>query len=87
MSRFRFQLFFQRSISTGMKCDRAKDITADAADRRFNGFVRRILDKVTETRHRDMDRKIERVISLSGEHLSDEVERRIAQHLMRNSSF
>jgi len=87
MTRFRFQLISQRSISAGMNYDCATSTAADAVDHEPRGFLHRILDAVTETRHRDMEREIQRVIGRSGEHLSDEIERRIAEHLMRNSSF
>ena len=87
MSRFRFRLISQLSISAGMKCECSTGTTADAVNYGRRDFLHRILDAVTETHHRGMEREIERVIGRSGEHLSDEIERRIAQQLMRNSSF
>lgn len=58
--------------------------TAVRAVRQYvRGVLRRILDGAYEARCRD----IERVIGRSDGYLTDEVERRITQHLMRNSSF
>jgi len=49
--------------------------------------MRRIFDDAEDARYRDMQRDIERVIAQSGGPLSDEIERRIAERLTRNSSF
>ena len=86
MSRFHFQLISQPSISNGMKPNHATATRADAVKRKCCGSVRRILDAIAATPYRDIERDIQRVTN-GTEHLSDEVERRIAQHLMRNSSF
>ena len=49
--------------------------------------LRRIFDAVIEARQRDAERDIRRLIGWSDGPLSDEFERRITEHLMRNSSF
>lgn len=49
--------------------------------------MRRIFDDAEDARYRDMERDIERLIGQSGGHFSDEIERRIEQHLMCNSGF
>jgi hypothetical protein len=49
--------------------------------------LRRIFDAVIEARQRDAERDIRRLIGWSNGPLSDEFERRITEHLMRNSSF
>jgi hypothetical protein len=49
--------------------------------------MRRIFDDAEDARYRDMQRDIERFIPQSGGPLSDEIERRIAERLTRNSSF
>ena len=51
------------------------------------GVLRHILDSAYEARCREIDRDIERVIGPSDGYLTDEVERRITEHLMRNSSY
>jgi hypothetical protein len=45
------------------------------------------LDAVIEARQRDAERDIRRLIGWSDGPLSDELERRITEHLMHNSSF
>jgi hypothetical protein len=49
--------------------------------------LRRIFYAVIEARQRDAERDIQRLIGWSDGPLSDEFERRITEHLMRNSSF
>ena len=49
--------------------------------------LRRIFDAVIEARQRHAERDIRRLIGWSDGPLSDEFERRITEHLMRNSSF
>ena len=49
--------------------------------------LRRIFDAVVEARQRDAERDIRRLIGWSDGPLSDELERRITEHLTRNSSF
>ena len=55
--------------------------------RKRRSRFRRIFDAVTEVRQRDTERDIRRLIGWSDGPLSDEFERRITEHLMRNSSF
>jgi hypothetical protein len=49
--------------------------------------LRRIFDAIIEARQRDAERDIRRLVGWSDGPLSDELERRITAHLMRNSSF
>ena len=49
--------------------------------------LRRLFDAVIEAGQRDPERDIRRLIGWSDGPLSDEFERRINEHLMRNSSF
>ena len=55
--------------------------------RKRRSRLRRIFDAVMEARQRDSERDIRRLIGRSDGPLSDELERRITEHLMRNSSF
>ena len=55
--------------------------------RKRRSLLRRIFDAVMETRQRDSERDIRRLIGWSDGPLSDEFERRINEHLMRNSCF
>jgi hypothetical protein len=66
-----------------MKQDSTINIARSAVRQYVRGVLRRILDGADGERCRD----IERVIGRSNGYLTDEVERRVAQHLMRNSSF
>lgn len=52
-----------------------------------HSHLRRIFDAVIEARQRDAERDIRRLIGWSDGPLSDEFERRITEHLMRNPSF
>jgi hypothetical protein len=61
--------------------------TAPPAWRKRGSRLRRIFDAVIEARQRDAERDIRRLIGWSEGPLSDELERRITEHLMRNSSF
>jgi hypothetical protein len=61
--------------------------TAPPAWRQRRSRLRRIFDAVIEARQRDAERDIRRLIGWSDGPLSDEFERRITEHLMRNSSF
>jgi hypothetical protein len=61
--------------------------TAPPAWRKRRSRLRRIFDAVIEARQRDAERDIRRLIGWSDGPLSDEFERRITEHLMRNSSF
>jgi hypothetical protein len=60
---------------------------APPARRKRRSRLRRIFDAVMESRQRDAERDIRRLIGWSDGPLSDEFERRITEHLMRNSSF
>ena len=55
--------------------------------RKRRSRLRRIFDSILEARQRDAERDIRRLIGWSDGPLSDELERRITEHLMRNSSF
>jgi hypothetical protein len=55
--------------------------------RKRRSRLRRIFDTILEARQRDAERDIRRLIGWSDGPLSDELERRITEHLMRNSSF
>jgi hypothetical protein len=61
--------------------------TALPAWRKRRNLLLRIFDAVIEARQRDAERDIRRLIGWSDGPLSDEFERRITEHLMRNSSF
>ena len=54
---------------------------------RRTGVLRRIYDAVMHGRQHHADRDIARYLDQSGGHLTDEIERRITEHLMRNHSF
>jgi hypothetical protein len=55
--------------------------------RKRRSLLRRIFDAIIEAHRRDAERDIRRLIGWSDGPLSDEFERRINEHLMRNSSF
>jgi hypothetical protein len=55
-------------------------------DRRA-GLWRRIYDAVMEARQRQTERDIVRIVGQSGWHLTDDLERRITEHLTRNPGF
>ncbi len=61
--------------------------TALPAWRKRRNLLLRIFDAVIEARQRDAERDIRRLIGWSDGPLTDEFERRITEHLMRNSSF
>ena len=82
----------------GRKISICETVPSERRERR--GRLRRIFDAVMEARQRDAERDIRHLIGcsdgpLSVRHLigcsdgplSDELERRITEHLMRNSSF
>ena len=65
-----------------------RKISSTPAERRKRRTrFRRIFDAIIEARQRDAERDIRRLIGWSDGPLSDELERRITEHLMRNSSF
>ena len=69
----------------GRKISICETVPSERRERR--GRLRRIFDAVMEARQRDAERDIRRLIGWSDGPLSDEFERRINEHLMRNSSF
>jgi len=69
----------------GRKISICETVPSERRERR--GRLRRIFDAVMEARQRDAERDIRRLIGCSDGPLSDELERRITEHLMRNSSF
>jgi len=70
-----------------MKPQRITGTAIRVIRRSFDAVMRRIFDDAEDARYRDMQRDIERLIAQSGGPLSDEIERRIAERLTRNSSF
>jgi hypothetical protein len=66
-----------------MKRHGAINTAVRAVRQYFRGVLRHILDGAYEARCRD----IERVIGGSDGYLTDELERRITDYLMRNSGF
>ena len=60
--------------------------TAPPERRKRRSRLRRIFDAIIEARQRDAERDIRRLIGWSDGPLSDEFERRITEHLMRNST-
>jgi hypothetical protein len=70
-----------------MKLKLATSTALSAVRKTLGGVLRHIFDDAEDARCRDMEREIERLITQSGGHLSDEMERRIEQRLMRSSSF
>jgi hypothetical protein len=69
----------------GRKISICETVPSERRERR--GRLRRIFDAVMEARQRDVERDIRRLIGCSDGALSDELDRRITEHLMRNSSF
>ncbi len=51
------------------------------------GLWRRIYDAVMDARQRQTERDIARIVGQSGWHLTDDIERRITEHLTRNPNF
>lgn len=70
-----------------MKPERATSTAVRAIRKSLGAVLRHIFDDAEDARYRAMQRDIESLIGQSGGHFSDETERRIAQRLMRNSSF
>ena len=70
-----------------MKLELATGATVRAVRKTLGGALRHIFDGAEDARYRDMEREIERLIAQSGGHWSDEMERRIAERLTRNSSL
>lgn len=67
-----------------MKSKSATRTAAGAIRKSLGAVLNHILDNAEDARYRDMEREIGRLIDQSGGHFSDETERRITQHLMRN---
>jgi hypothetical protein len=70
-----------------MKRKPAASTAVRAVRKNLGSVLRRIIDDAEDARYRDVQREVQRLIGHSGGHWSDEIERRITQHLMRNSSF
>ena len=70
-----------------MKPQRAINTAARAVRKGLGAVLRHIFDGAEDARYRDMQQEIQRLIGQSGGHFSDETERRIEQHLMRNSRY
>ena len=60
--------------------------TPPETPKRHRSRLRRIFDAVVEGRQRKAEQDIRHLIGRSDGHLCDEIERRITEHLMRNSS-
>ena len=54
---------------------------------RCRGFVRRIFEAIRHARDREAAREAERHLGLSGQKLTDEMERNMMEHLTRNQNF
>jgi hypothetical protein len=70
-----------------MLCMGRKISATSPGRRKRRSRFRRIFDAIIEARQRDAERDIRRLIGWSDGPLSDELERRITEHLIRNSSF
>jgi len=60
--------------------------TPPETPKRHCSRLRRIFDAVVEGRQRKAEQDVRHLIGRSDGHLCDEIERRITEHLMRNSS-
>ncbi len=54
---------------------------------RCHGFVRRIFDAIRRAHERKAAREVERHLGLSGQKLTDEMERKMIERLTRNQNF
>ena len=70
-----------------MKSQSATSTAVGAIRKSLGAVLNHIFDGAGDARYRDMEREIRRLIDQSGGHFSDEIERRIEQHLMGNSRF
>lgn len=70
-----------------MKSQSVTSTAVGAIRKSLGAVLNHILDDAEDARYRDMQREIRHLIDQSGGHFSDEIERRIEQHLMRNSHF
>ena len=59
--------------------------TPPETPKRHRSRLRRIFDAVVEGRQRKAEQDVRHLIGRSDGHLCDEIERRITEHLMRNS--
>jgi hypothetical protein len=62
-------------------------VTAETTDCKQVGILRRIFDAFMLSRQRQVERDIERLVGRSGGRLTDEMERRISEYLIRNSNL
>src|SRR5262249_3498616 len=62
-------------------------VTAETTDCKQFGILRRIFDAFMLSRQRQVERDIERLLGRSGGRLTDEMERRISEYLIRNSNL
>jgi hypothetical protein len=69
-----------------MKLKLATSTAVRAVRKTLGGVLRRIFDDAEDARYRHVQREIQHLIAQSGGHWSDEMERRVAQCLMRNSN-
>ena len=60
--------------------------TPPETPKRHRSRLRQIFDAVVEGRQRKTEQDVRHLIGRSDGHLCDEIERRITEHLMRNSS-
>lgn len=58
-----------------------------ATPKPHRGILRRIYDAMIRSRQRRAERDIARMLGLTAGNLTDEIERRITEHLMRNGGF
>lgn len=71
---------------SGMVCDGpARGSSCGVA--RWDGFVRRTFDAIRRAHERKAAREIERHLGLSGQKLTDEMERKMMERLTRNQNF
>ena len=54
---------------------------------RCRGLVRRIFDAIRQAHDRKAEREAERLLGLSGQKLTDEMERKMMERLTRNQNF
>ena len=58
-----------------------------AASNQRHSILGRIFDAIMCSRQRTADRELARFLERSGGHITDEIERRMTEHLMRNTNF
>jgi hypothetical protein len=52
-----------------------------------HGFVRRVFDAIRQAHDRKAAREVERHLGLSGQKLTDEIERKMMERFTRNQNF